>query len=311
LADFPQIHAAWQRRRALVREQRLDAWRLVHGAADGMEGLSVDDYRGRYLITVEAEAWLEDRAGLEAALAEVQEELRPAFAPKFYWVANLPKQRGALPGEEIDRFEVVEDASRFEVHLGEGPHTGLFLDQRENRREVCKLAKGRRCLNLFCHTGAFTVAALQGGASEAVSVDLSKNYLAWLERNLELNELEDRPHRSVASDAAAYLERAARGGEVFDLVILDPPTFGRGKGSTFSTIRDYGRLLAACLQILSPSGRILACLNTRKVAAEEFRDFLKEAAKTARRKVLRRPAPPPDFPETAGAPGALKAYWIA
>ncbi|MDL1872575.1 class I SAM-dependent rRNA methyltransferase [Deltaproteobacteria bacterium PRO3] len=311
MADFPQIHAAWQRRRALVREQRLDAWRLVHGAADGMEGLSVDDYRGRYLITVEAEAWLEDRAGLEAALAEVQEELRPAFAPKFYWVANLPKQRGALPGEEIDRFEVVEDGSRFEVHLGEGPHTGLFLDQRENRREVCKLAKGRRCLNLFCHTGAFTVAALQGGASEAVSVDLSKNYLAWLERNLELNELEDRPHRSVASDAAAYLERAARGGEVFDLVILDPPTFGRGKGSTFSTIRDYGRLLAACLQILSPTGRILACLNTRKVAAEEFRDFLKEAAKTARRKVLRRPAPPPDFPETAGAPGALKAYWIA
>lgn len=311
MADFPQIRAAWQRRRAPVREQKLDAWRLVHGAADGMEGLSVDDYRGRYLITVEAEAWLEDRAGLEAALAEVQEELRPAFAPKFYWVANLPRQRGVLPGEEIDRFEVAEDGARFEVHLGEGPHTGLFLDQRENRREVRKLAKGRRSLNLFCHTGAFTVAALQGGASETVSVDLSKNYLAWLERNLELNELEERPHRSVASDAAAYLERAARGGEVFDLVILDPPTFGRGKGSTFSTIRDYGRLLAACLRILSPSGRILACLNTRKVAAEEFRDFLKEAAKAAGRKVLRRPAPPPDFPETAGAPGALKAFWIA
>ncbi|MCC6272969.1 MAG: class I SAM-dependent rRNA methyltransferase [Deltaproteobacteria bacterium] len=311
MADFPQIQAAWQRRRVLVREQKLDAWRLIHGAADGMEGLSVDDYRGRYLITVEAEAWLEDRTGLEAALTEVQEELRPAFAPKFYWVANLPKQRGALPGEAIDRFEVVEDEARFEVHLGEGPHTGFFLDQRENRRELRKIAKGRRCLNLFCHTGAFTVAALQGGAAETVSVDLSKNYLAWLERNLELNELEDRPHRSVAMDAAAYLERATRGRELFDLVILDPPTFGRGKSSTFSTTRDYGRLLSACAGLLSPEGRLLACLNTRKVAPKEFRDFLKEAANALRRKVLQRSTPPPDFPEIPGEPAALKAYWIA
>lgn len=311
MADFPQIRAAWQRRRALVHEQKLDAWRLVHGAADGMEGLSVDDYRGRYLITVERELWLEKREALEAALAEVQEELRPAFAPKFFWVANLPGKRTALPAAEPERFEVVEDGARFEVHLGEGPHTGLFLDQRENRRELRKIAKGRRSLNLFCHTGAFTVAALQGGASEAVSVDLSKNYLAWLERNLELNELEDRPHRSIASDAAAYLERSGRGRELFDLVILDPPTFGRGKGSTFSTTRDYGRLLSACLRILAPEGRILACLNTRKVTLVEFRDFLKEASKAVRRKVLRRPAPPPDFPEAPGEPGALKAFWIA
>ncbi|MCC7345642.1 MAG: class I SAM-dependent rRNA methyltransferase [Deltaproteobacteria bacterium] len=309
MADFPQIRAAWQRRRAVVREQRLDAWRLVHGAADGMEGLSVDDYRGRYLITVEAEAWLEDRTGLEAALAEVQEELRPAFAPQFFWIANLPGHRAVLPAAEPERFEVVEDGARFEVHLGEGPHTGIFLDQRENRRELRKIAKGRRCLNLFCHTGAFTVAALQGGAAETVSVDLSKNYLAWLERNLELNELEDKPHRVVATDAFVYLKKARRRREAFDLILLDPPTFGRGKDGAFSAVRDYGRLLSDCAELLSPQGRILTCLNTRKIRANEFRSLLKDGLKPWGRKILKPGAAPPDFAEAPGAEPPLKAFW--
>lgn len=309
MPDFPQIQAAWQRRRALVHDQKLEAWRLVHGAADGMEGLSVDDYRGRYLITVEQERWLEDRPGLEASLAEVQEELRPAFAPKFYWVANLPKQREVLPSPEIERFEVPEDGARFEVHLGEAPHTGLFLDQRENRREVRKLAQGRRCLNLFCHTGAFTVAAFQGGATEVVSVDLSKNYLAWLERNLDLNELDDHPHKSIASDVFAYLGQAQRKQERFDLIILDPPTFGRTNSSSFSTLKDYGKLLLSCAAIMGKDARLLACINTKKIEPREFRDNLKEYARSFEGRILSPGKQPGDFPSNSMG-NALKSYWI-
>lgn len=310
MQHFPQIWEAWQRRQALVQGEKLDAWRLIHGAADGMPGLYIDHYRGRFLITIQEGAWLEQRPVLESTLGEWQESLRPAFAPQFFWVSNLPRQRLALPFAEAQRFELSEDGARFEVHLGEGPHTGLFLDQRENRRELRKIASKRRCLNLFCHTGAFTVAALRGGASEVISVDLSKNYLSWLERNLDLNDLDTKLHLSIASDAFAYLKKACIKAESFDLILLDPPTFGRGKDGAFSTIRDYGRLLNHCLELLSPNGKMLACLNTKKIEAARFRDFLKEALRNRNKKLLKAGSQPKDFPTAGKEAFPLKAYWL-
>ncbi|MCE9625478.1 MAG: class I SAM-dependent methyltransferase [Deltaproteobacteria bacterium] len=178
----------------------------------------------------------------------------------------------------------------------------------KNRREVRKLSEGRRVLNLFCHTGAFTVAALRGGARGVVSVDLSKNYLAWLDRNLRLNGLEGKSAENLAMDAFDYLEKAAREEADFDLILLDPPTFGRGKNKTFSTERDYGVLLEGCLDLLSPKGRLLACLNTRKVGTKAFRDLLKEGVRSRGRRILQPGGRPGDFDGTEEPP--LKAFWI-
>lgn len=304
-----EIPKAWRRRRAPIAAQRLEAFRLVNGAGDGLAGLYVDCYAGRFLITAERAGWLEERASLEAALQAVQGEIDPSLPPKFFWVANFPGRRGALSGPEAERFTVREDGARYEVELGTGPHSGLFLDQRENRRELRKIARGRRTLNLFCHTGAFTVAALRGGAREVVSVDLSKNYLAWLKRNLALNGLADQPAPCVAAEVRDYLA-ANRNDGCFDLIVLDPPTFGRSKGQSFSTLRDYGALLEACLRRLSSEGRLLACLNTRKVDAKAFRDFLKSAARAHGRRLLPTPPTPADFPWPAGESPALKSCWL-
>jgi len=294
----------------MVRTEKLEAWRLIDGDGDGMEGLSVDHYFGRYLLTAERESWFELRPSLEAAIATLHREISPELEAKFHWVANLPGTRGPQFETAADSFEVGEDGARFEVHLGEGPHSGLFLDQRENRREVRKISSERRVLNLFCHTGAFTVAALRGGAREVVSVDLSKNYLAWLERNLRLNGLAKKSAPNFAMDAFAYLEKARRQGERFGLILLDPPTFGRGKGKAFSTERDYGILLEACLELLEPKGRLLACLNTRKMGVKEFRDLLKEGVKSRGRKILQPGGRPADFPGGGSDGAPLKAFWV-
>lgn len=292
----------------MVRNENLEAWRLVDGASDGMEGLVIDHYLGRYLLTTERESWLDLRSSLEAALQSLHRRIAPELEAKFYWVANFSGTRGARFENQSELLEIREDEARFEVHLGEGPHSGLFLDQRENRREVRKLSAGLRVLNLFCHTGAFTVTALRGGAREVVSVDLSKNYLAWLERNLRLNGLEGKSAENIAMDAFAYLERAAKEKSTFDLILLDPPTFGRGKNKAFSTERDYGVLLEGCLDLLNPKGRLLACLNTRKVGTKAFRDLLKAGAKPRGRVILQAGGRPGDFAGTGEPP--LKAFWI-
>jgi len=306
------IPAAWERRRQAVRGQQLEAFRLVNAAGDALPGLVLDYYQGRYLVTIESPEWLERRAAVEASLEVLQKKIDPECAPTFHWVGNFPGRRGKLPGANPEQFSILEDSASFEVHLGEGPHSGLFLDQRENRREVQKIASHRRCLNLFCHTGAFTVAALRGGADQTVSVDLSKNYLAWLRRNLELNQISQNRSRELNSDVQSYLAKARRAQERFDLILLDPPTFGRSKTQAFSTLRDYGRLLEDCLELLSPTGRLLACLNTRKVSPKEFRDFLKNSLRGRNRKILSQPKPPVDFPELRDSqfPQGLKNFWL-
>ncbi len=301
---------AWRRREAAVRAQGLEAFRLVHGEADGLAGLEIEAYAGSWLATLESEDWIRSMSALEKALSEVQGLIFPERSGRCHFVANLPERREVLASVEAETLQVAEDGLRFEVGLGQGPHSGLFLDQRENRRETRRRAAGRRCLNLFCYTGSFSIAALAGGAMEVVSVDLSKKALAWLDRNRELNGFAAGPCRNRAEDAWDFLAKAGKRGERFDLILLDPPSFGRGPKRSFNLAQDFEKLVASAAGLLGPQGDLLVSLNLQSLGVPEFRRRLKLAMKSLGRNQIRERPLPFDFPPSPGREPHLKSAWV-
>jgi 23S rRNA (guanine2445-N2)-methyltransferase / 23S rRNA (guanine2069-N7)-methyltransferase len=229
--------------------------------------LVVDWYEGRLHVSAFARAGdpLRDDAWLEALAAAAGEALGVARADVF------AKRRGGQPGasqyERVDAsravFTVTEAGLRFEVNLSDYVDTGLFLDHRETRARVRAEAAGKRFLNLFCYTGAFTVHAAAGGAAASTSVDLSKTYLEWAGRNLALNGLASEKHELVRADALEFLRRP---GEPYDLAVLDPPTFSNSKKmrEELDVQRDHVALVNATLAKLRPGGVLWFSTNFRR-----------------------------------------------
>lgn len=297
---------AWERRQVRVHTDGLEAFRLVCEDADGCPGLSIDDFAGFFFVQIKATKW--NAISWDKALRTVASAIHPKTNFRIFVAENdLKAGFRWLSGKKAGT-TVTEADLKFEILLGEGRHPGFFLDQRDNRTRVRKVASGKRVLNLFCHTGAFTLAALRGGAREAHSVDLSRNYLDWLERNLELNGLKSPASRVFAADAFDFLEG---GRDPYDLIVVDPPSFSRGKGSTFSADKDLEKLLSAAAGRLAPGGRILASLNTQGLSSRNFATRVKAAMQPFGLKLLESFGLPFDFGGTAPAADPyLKSCWI-
>ncbi|HVE61699.1 MAG TPA: class I SAM-dependent methyltransferase [Chitinophagaceae bacterium] len=166
--------------------------------------------------------------------------------------------------ETKNEFIVQENGLQFIVNLTDYLDTGLFLDHRTTRTMVKGSCYGRKLLNLFCYTGSFTVYAIAGGAKEVVSVDLSKTYLDWTKRNVQLNFPEYKSHKIIHADVLQYLKTAPREG--FDLIILDPPTFSNSKQmDDFLDIQQHHSfLINKCLQLVTPGGLIFFSTNYKR-----------------------------------------------
>lgn len=171
-------------------------------------------------------------------------------------------------GESKHEMVVHENGHRFLVNLSDYLDTGLFLDHRDTRALLQKMSPGRRVLNLFGYTGSFSVYAAKGGALSTVTVDLSPTYLAWAQRNLQLNGLNLSQHRQVRADVLAWLRDPLSVPELrgpFDLIVLDPPTFSNSKRmhGTFDLKRDHEWLLVSAARFLAPGGQLLFSTNRR------------------------------------------------
>ena len=325
-----RVAAALKRRAALRRDPATDAFRLIHGEADGLPGLAVDRLGPllRCVVTARCAEPLLGRA-LDAAAGILRRELDPdppvivAFClrdPPRGRLQGVRRLRGPEP--ELDaagRLRVREAGRGFLVDPGLAepdrprPGVGLFLDQRENRARVAaRVRPGGRYLNLFAHTGAFSVALLAAGAARVVSVDLSAAYLAWLQENLEANGLGGARHESVHSDARRFLERLPPA-ERFAGIVLDPPTAAAAGRRFWSVRRDLEPLAEAALGRLEPGGWLLLARNDRR-AAGASEDWIPKRARQAGVALERvEPAPPgPDFPALAGFPegGPFRAWLL-
>lgn len=179
------------------------------------------------------------------------------------------RQRGSWQyqrtGDTEKRFAVIEGGHRFLVNLDDHLDTGLFLDHRPLRARIQREAQGCRFLNLFCYTGAITVYAAAGGAHTSESVDLSQRYLSWAEDNFASNGIDAQAHRLVRADVFEFL-RARPARAVFDLAVLDPPTFSNSKKmrGVLDIQRDHPALIRDTLALLRPGGVLYFSCNFRR-----------------------------------------------
>jgi 23S rRNA G2069 N7-methylase RlmK/C1962 C5-methylase RlmI len=193
---------------------------------------------------------------------------------KSYFKRRKPQKSGgfqyAPQAETGELVEVEEGGHKFLVNLADYLDVGLFLDHRDTRAMVEKEARGKDFLNLFAYTGAFTIYAAAGGAKSTTTVDTSKTYLEWAEKNLRLNQLGGHVHKFVRSDTFEFLERAH--GQ-FDLCVVDPPTrsVNRSSGRVFEVQADHGRLLRLILDRMRPGGKIYFSTNYRTFQFDETR----------------------------------------
>lgn len=184
--------------------------------------------------------------------------------------------------EQKNEFAVGEGGLQFLVNLTDYLDTGLFLDHRITRSMVRDEAKDKRVLNLFCYTGSFSVYAAAGGATQVVSIDLSKTYLDWAERNMRLNFPNFAEHQVIHADVLAKLKELPS--ESFDLIVMDPPTFSNSKrmDGILDVQRDHVSLITDCLRLLSLGGILYFSTNFTKfklleneIAASQIKDITK------------------------------------
>ena len=305
-------------RYALGRSADTDAFRLVNEGGDALEGLSVDVYGEHLVASLYDDAAVAAREPILDALdalgfAGIYLKLRPKQANVLVDARNEkiapPHPVRGTPAP--DELTVRELGLPYLARLGDGLSTGIFLDQRENRRRIRELAKGKRVLNLFAYTCPFTIAAAAGGAAATVSVDAARPAIERGERGLAHAGLSG-DHTFIVDDVFAWLERA-RKRERYDLVILDPPSYSSVGKQRFSTASgDYRPLAALAMSVVSENGYLLACSNHRQTVQAKLRRLLHEAARTAGRRVVQMkdlPAPA-DFPAPFGREPHLKSILL-
>lgn len=292
-----RIERAIDRRSALEatseQAQGTDAYRLVHGESDGLPGFVADRYADTVVVKLYSHAWIPHLGAWRDALLERTRAARLVLRLSRQLSARPAALEHAVDGSVIAGEPIRgplyfrENGLRFEVDPLRGQKTGFFLDQRENRARVEAVARGRRVLNVFSYSGAFSLYAARGGAPEVWSLDRSPHALASAERNFALN----RAHPSVAAarhvraegDAFQEMARLARRGERFGLVIVDPPSFATRRSQVEAASRSYGRLTQLALGLLDPGGRIVLASCSSAVAPEVFRDTVRAAAQGAGR----------------------------
>ncbi len=283
MKEIDALDAAWAWRQPLIAElgkQGTDSYRLFCGEAEGIPGLKVDKMGDAvFLYRFEGQCALSEaelKAAAEWCLAKlsVKAVYLKDFATdrsKATAAAEANKNPVPLAGETLpEEISILENGVRLLVRPYDGFSTGIFLDQRDNRKLLASDVSGQRVLNLFAYTCAFSVYAAKGGA-EVTSVDLSTRYLDWGKRNFVANGLRSDEYEFFGNDAFQFLKGARKRLRKFDLVILDPPSFSRDReGNVFSIAKDAGRLAEAAAEVVEPGGALFFSSNYEQWTAEQF-----------------------------------------
>lgn len=292
-----RIQAAWKRRQWLGYGQQPDnnLFRLFFGEGDGLPGLVIDLFAD--VAVVQCHDWGMYR-NLDAIVAALQQLDGLSLVGIYHrskeslhhpevvngWVFGGP---GAMP--------VRESGLQFLIDVETGQKTGFFIDQRENRRLVGAYAKGRRVLNAFSYTGGFSLHALQGGAEQVVSVDISAPAIELANRNAAINHL-SQAHQGVTADVFDYLKTMSFG--AFDLIVLDPPAFAKSRNTSHNALQGYKRINHMALNKLAPGGLLFTFSCSQHISAEMFEGAVRSAAIEAGQEavIIHRLTQPSDHP---------------
>ena len=285
-----RVKYAWDYRKSVMDEADLDCCRVIFGEADTFPGLTVDRFHD-VLVT--------------QTLSRGMEVLKPVLFPllaetlradgqdiKGIYERNdvalrahegLEENKGwfALPGEthpDSTATTIVENGVTYAVDFENGQKTGFFLDQKYNRRAVAKLARGKKVLDCFTHTGSFALNAAKGGAAHVTAVDVSESAVELARANVVRNGLEDRMDCVAANvfDLLPELER--QGGKPYDFIILDPPAFTKSRKTVDSAARGYKEINCRAMKLLPRGGYLATCSCSHFMEEWRFVQMLRAAA---------------------------------
>mgnify|MGYP000064609118 CR=1 FL=1 len=277
-----KIKSAVEYRKDFYTDDSTTTFRVFNGEGDGVGGITIDYYDGYYVIT-----WY------SLGIYEFRDEILEALKSSVEYKGIYQKKRFDSKGKYLDDSEdflfgekapepliVKENGANFAVYLDDGAMVGVFLDQKDVRKTIRdKYSNGKTVLNTFSYTGAFSIFAALGGSKKTTSVDLAKRSLPKTKEQFEVNSIDVESQDIIVEDVFNYFKYAVRKGLLFDMVVLDPPSFARSKKHTFSASKDYVNLLKEAIQITNKNGIIVASTNSANFSMMTFRDFIKKAFK--------------------------------
>jgi len=275
-----KIKSALEYREDFFSDDNTTAFRVLNGEGDGLGGLTIDYFDGFYLLT-----WYS--LGIYEFKSDILEALKTSVKYKGIYQKKRFDSKGKYLDEKDDficgskapaPILVKENGASFAIYLDDGAMVGVFLDQRDVRKTIRdKYAKGKTVLNTFSYTGAFSIFAALGGASKTTSVDLAKRSLPKTSEQFEINNIDVDSQDIIVEDVFNYFKYAVKKNLLFDLVVLDPPSFARSKKRTFSASKDYVNLLKEAIQITKKGGIIVASTNSANFSMMTFSDFIRKA----------------------------------
>jgi 23S rRNA (cytosine1962-C5)-methyltransferase len=296
-----QIEAAIRLRHILGLLGPGQACRVVCSEGDGLSGCIVDRYDRWLMLQTTALGIAVRREMLVELLVELlqPEGVYLRTERGIGQLEGLEAQDGLLwgrmPEQDGESIPIADGGLRILVNLAEGQKTGYYLDQRDNRHAVARLASHRRVLDAFCYSGGFGLHAAKAGAAEVVGVDVSEPALNLARANAQLNGLDHMDF--VRADVFEYLDAAGRN-ERFGMVVFDPPRFARARNAVEEALRGYRRLLLQGLRVLEADGILVMCCCSGLITPEMLEEVLAQAAAEGNRDVqlLQRRGPAADHP---------------
>jgi 23S rRNA (cytosine1962-C5)-methyltransferase len=312
------LSVTFARREQSGQLQHTDALRMFHGPGEAqvkdsalqavLKNLSVDRFGQHAWVTLWEDGLREEQASstilqmfeqqLCAPLCEFLQQHFASAVLLYRPLKGVPENPSVLFGAPpAERFTVHEGKAQYLIQLLDAKHPGLFLDHAPLREWLMRNSQGLRVLNTFAYTGSLSVAAGIGGAAHVTTLDLSKATMRWAEANGQLNGLHGERARWIAGDVFEWLPRLKKHA-LYDMVIMDPPSFSRSDKGTFSTAKDLPQLHALALDLLAPDGLLVTSINSAKVSWEQFEKDILQAAKKCgcKLQVLQRLEQPETFP---------------
>lgn len=272
------------RRDLLQLDHVTDTYRLIHAEADGLTGIVID----RFGDVLSAEAFSLGMYQRGMAILERlktltgSQHLRLQTSPQFSGQEGTPAP--TLKSEDCpDEVIVSEYGTRFKVRFEGGHKTGFFCDQRDNRKRLAEICRGKSVLDLCCYTGGFSIQAMKlGHAAEVTGVDLDEDPLQIAKENANLNQVRA---RFVQSDAFNYMRDMLAAGKQFDIVVLDPPKLIRNRAEIEEGTRKHFDLNRLAMRLVKPGGMLLSCTCAGLLSSFEFNKLLCQAARQAGREI--------------------------
>src|SRR3989344_4379960 len=279
LSSHPSEDIPLQLKRAFSFRETLgldtNAMRLVNSRGDGLEGLLIDRFNKHFVAYILDARWLPHQKMISDALAEHFEVSYLAFKDR---TVSDTRSASRISGDVRigagnSKTIVEENGLRFHVDLNDHLNQGLFLDMRKNRKLVASYTKDRSVLNCFAYTCSFGVYCRKAGASRVTNVDISEKFLQKGKENYRLNQLHEGRSEFVSEHAVHYLDRVAKRNNFFDIIILDPPSFSRFKGTVFSVKKDMPLLIEKAFRALTPEGMLFVSTNLSSISRPQIEEW--------------------------------------